>query len=355
MNYFASLTAQWFQGLWDAWNRFWFKPEQPHTLAMIRILGGAMLLYTQLVWTINQGMFLGPDSWIDRSAAKLLNESTDGYNYAWSPLYYVDSPWLITLLNLAAIVVYLMLTIGLYTRIVSILSCFLTLAYCHRLTGALYGLDQINTAIATYLMLGDSGGVYSVDRWLRNRRGDLLPVEPVASTTIATRLLQLHMCVIYLFGGIGKARGELWWDGSACWYAVANKEYQSYDLTWLVRYPWFLASLTHITVFWEVFYCFLVWPKLTRPICLALAFAVHGGIALFLGMPTFGLMMIVGNLIFVNPEIAEAIISLKWLRGSADETPVVTGLADKAMPRKRKPELGDTVHEAKPRTRNLLA
>jgi hypothetical protein len=354
MSYFASLADQWLRGVWNAWNQFWFKPERPHTLAVVRILGGAMLLYTQIIWTINQGMFLGPDAWINRSTAMLMNQSLDGYNFAWSPLYHVDSPWIITILNLAAIVVYLMLTIGLYTRVVSILAFFITLAYVHRLTGALYGLDQINAFIATYLMLGDCGGVYSVDRWLRTRRGEMLPVQPSVGTTIATRLLQLHICVIYLFGGIGKARGELWWDGSACWYAIANLEYQSFDLTGLVRYDWFLAMLTHVTLFWEVFYCFFVWPKLTRPICLGLAFAVHGGIALFLGMPTFGLMMIVGNLIFVKPELAEAIVSLRWLRQSSEQ-PAVAPVTDKGLARKRRPELGDTMQELQPRPRNMLA
>lgn len=354
MKYFSALSDQWAKGMWDAWNRFWFTPEQPHTLAVVRILGGAMLLYTQIVWSINQGMFLGPDAWIDRQTALLLNEAPDGITYAWSPLFHVDSLWILTVLNLAAIAVYFLLTIGLYTRVTSILSFVIALAYCHRLQSSLYGLDQINAFIAMYLMVGDSGGVYSVDRWLRERRGAALPVEPSTSTTIAARLLQLHLCVIYLFGGIGKTRGDTWWDGSACWYAIANKEYQAFDLTGLVRYPWFLAMLTHITVFWEIFYCFLVWPKLTRPICLALAFAVHGGIALFLGMPTFGLMMIVGNLIFLHPEFAADIISLKWLRSQEDETVTVGGI-EKATPRKRHPEMGDTVHEPRPRGRNLLA
>jgi hypothetical protein len=355
MNYFASLTDQWFRGLWDAWNRFWFKPEQPHTLAMIRILGGAMLLYTQIIWTINQGMFLGPDSWLDRQTAQLLNTMPDGHRFAWSYLYYVDSWWIITLLNVAALVVYFLLMIGYQTRIVSILALPITLAYCHRLSHATFGLDQINALIAMYLMLGDSGGVYSVDRWLRVRRGDLLPVQPFVSTNIATRLLQLHMCVIYLFGGIGKARGGTWWDGSACWYAIASQEYRSLDLTGLAHYPWFLAALTHITVFWETFYCFLIWPKLTRPLCLAIAVAVHGGIALFLGMPTFGLIMIVGNLIFLSPEFVDTIVSRKWLRGETSEETNAGAPADKATPRKRKPEMGDTVHEAGPRARNLLA
>ena len=75
-------------------------------------------------------------------------------------------------------------------------------------------------------------------------------------------------------------------------------EYQSIDMTWTAQHRWLLALFTHVTVFWETFYCFLVWPKLTRPICLAMAVGVHLGIAVFLGMKTFGLAMIIGNLAF---------------------------------------------------------
>jgi hypothetical protein len=150
--------------------------------------------------------------------------------------------------------------------------------------------------------------VWSVDRWLARRRGEFAAPQPAVGTNLAIRLLQLHLCVIYLFGGIGKMRGELWWDGSAVWFAVANAEYQSLDLTWLAHTPWLIALLTHLTVFWETFYCFLIWPRLTRPVCLAMAVGVHGGIALFLGMPTFGLVMLIANLAFLSPETVRAAV-----------------------------------------------
>ncbi len=127
--------------------------------------------------------------------------------------------------------------------------------------------------------------------------------------TVATRLMQIHLCIIYLFGGIAKLRGEMWWDGSAMWFSAVAYEYQSLDLTWIGRYPFLGSLLTHITIFWETFYGFLVWPRWSRPWMLALAVLVHGGIALFLGMITFGFMMIVANLAFVEPRWIEA-----WLK-----------------------------------------
>jgi hypothetical protein len=117
------------------------------------------------------------------------------------------------------------------------------------------------------------------------------------------------MCIIYLFGGVGKMKGFEWWEGSAVWYSVSNLEYQSLDMTWMVHAPWLGALLTHITVFWETFYCALVWPRLTRPIVLAIAVGVHGGIALFLGMITFGLAMLIGNFAFVSPRVVDAVVA----------------------------------------------
>jgi hypothetical protein len=73
-------------------------------------------------------------------------------------------------------------------------------------------------------------------------------------------------------------------------------------MTWLANHPWLINFLTHATVFWEIFYCALVWPRLTRPWMLLGAVAVHGGIVVAYGMPTFGLVMLIGNVAFISPE-----------------------------------------------------
>jgi hypothetical protein len=309
----------WRRDLVRGWDRFWFTPAQPHALALIRILGGAMLLYTHAVWTLDLEAFLGTNSWLSADTVSLLNQEPSGNSFAWSYLYWISSPAILWTLHLAALAVFFLLMIGLFSRVMSILACLITLSYCHRLTGTLFGLDQINAFVAMYLTLGASGAAFSVDRLLARRRGAASPPTPAVGTNIAVRLLQIHMCVIYLFGGIGKMRGETWWDGSALWFAFASLEYQSIDMTWTVRHRWLLALLTHLTVFWETFYCFLVWPKLTRPVCLALAVLVHGGIGVCLGMQTFGLAMIIANLAFLSPDtVRAALTSLCRLPRGAD-------------------------------------
>jgi hypothetical protein len=277
-----------------------------------------MLFYTHLVWALNLTDFLGPDGWLPRQLARQLHQG----GYAWSYLWYVDSPALLWTLHALALVVMAMFTLGLFTRVTSVLTWLITVSYCHRLTGAFFGLDPVNAMLAMYLMVGPSGAVYSLDRWLfAGKTGGGVAPPTTVTANIAIRLIQLHMCIIYLFGGISKMRGQLWWDGSAVWYAVANLEYQSWDMTWLIQYPWLIALLTHVTVIWETYYCVLVWPKATRTITLLLAVCVHGGIALFLGMITFGLAMMIGNLAFVSPAIVQSCLHRGPRQGRAGESP----------------------------------
>jgi hypothetical protein len=304
----SSECRQWMAHTIESWDRFWFRPAAPHTLAVIRILAGWMLLYTHLVWSLDLLAFLGPNSWITSDASREIAELQGAWT--WSYLWYIESPVLLWLQHLVALGIFLLLMVGLWTRVVAVLAWMITVAYCHRLTGALFGLDQVNVMLAMYLMVGPAGSVYSVDRWLaRRKKTDLGAPPPAVSTNVAIRLIQLHMCVIYLFGGIGKMRGAAWWVGDAFWFSIASYEYQSLDLIWLSASPLTIALITHLTVFWETFYCVLIWPRATRPLMLALAVLVHGGIAVALGMPTFGTAMLIGNLAFVSPRWVERLVA----------------------------------------------
>ncbi len=291
--------SRWLREWSQAWNDFWFMPRTNEILAIIRIAGGCMLVYIHVIWASQSNDFFGRHAWIDNTTIR----SFHAEDYGWSYLWYVDSQLLLQLHHMATILVSLMMAVGLLSRFTVPLAWALTLMYCHRLTGSLFGLDQIVMMLAMYTMLAPSGGRFSLDAIIERRIGRrwwLPTADPSVATNIAIRLIQVHLCVIYLFGGLSKLRGEMWWDGSALWFAAITYEYQSWDITWIGRYPLVVAILTHATVFWESFYCALVWPKLTRPIMLVIAVFVHGGIAVALGMITFGTMMMVANLAFVE-------------------------------------------------------
>jgi len=288
-----------FAETWRAWNRFWFTPADPATLSLIRLLAGAMLFYTHLVWSLDLSAFIGPDGWLPVEYIRRIQG--DQWS-VWSVFFWIHQPWLLWCVHLFALAVFACLMLGLFSRTVAVLAYLLAVSYAHRVSpGAFFGLDKVNCMLAMYLMLGPSGARYSLDRLWRLRRGSAHDVLPSTSANVAIRLIQLHLCIIYLFSGLAKVSGENWQAGTAVWWALANLEYQSLDMTWLAGWPMLVALLTHVTVFWELFYCCLVWNRYFRPLVLWTAVAVHGGIALCMGMITFGLAMLFANLSFITP------------------------------------------------------
>jgi hypothetical protein len=304
--------------VWEAWNTFWFTPTSPSTLSAIRVLAGLMLLYTHLVWSMDLNGFFGENGYLPQQLmheSHLSSNDPDGPNgpqsgaerLMWSHFNYVHSSKMMWTIHSIALVVFFLLTIGLFSRVMAVLAYLFAVSYANRITpGAYFGLDKINCMLALYLIFGPCGARYSVDRLWRLRRGNTeVPASP--SANLAIRLIQVHMCIIYLFSGIGKIQGEPWVTGDASWLSFAMTEYQSLDMTWMGAHPLLLNFMTHLTVFWELSYCALVWPALTRPWVLFMAIVVHGGIILFLGMPTFGLVMLIGNLAFVSPKTVRKI------------------------------------------------
>lgn len=300
-NYFRELRS----AALDGWDRFWFTPAPAHTLGLVRILAGAMMFYTHLVWTLDLDAFFGSQSWLDHAAVAALQ--ADGS--AWSPLWLCEPRVVLPVVHLTALIVFACLSLGIWTKTSSILSFVLVVSYAQRAPLAMFGLDQINALLALYLAIGPAGDALSVDRWRARHWSVVEPhAPPSVGANISIRLIQLHLCVIYLFAGLSKLQGPAWWNGSALWYAFANLEYQSLDMTWTAHHPWLVNLMSHTVLVWEISYVALVWPRLTRPLVLAMAVPLHMGIAMCLGMSTFGLVMLIANVAFVDPALIASLV-----------------------------------------------
>ena len=104
----------------------------------------------------------------------------------------------------------------------AILAFLFAVSYANRITpGAYFGLDKINWMLALYLMVGPCGARYSVDRLWRLRRGNT-EVPASSSANLAIRLIQVHMCIIYLFSGIAKMQGSPGSVGEATWLSLRS-------------------------------------------------------------------------------------------------------------------------------------
>jgi len=302
--YLISLVARTAEG----WNTFWYAPADPTLLGVIRVLTGLMLLYTHAVWGLALNDFFGADGWISRDLVNLLPTNQYAYSLWWLiPPGWLGPTYAVLLLILA------LFTVGLWTRVTSLLSLLIVISCVNRVPEALFGLDKINGIFTFYLAVSPSGRAFSVDHWLaRRRKGGQPPVpEPSMAANFTLRLFQVHMCIIYFFAGISKLQGPAWWNGLAMWLAFGNLEYQSADMTWLAWHPWAINFLTHFTALWELSFGVLVWVPLLRPLVLAAAVALHLGIGACLGLWTFSLVMLIGCASFLPTDaVGRAVATL---------------------------------------------
>lgn len=294
-----SWIGEWLRG----WNCFWFAGSSPGMLGVMRVLTGSLVLYTLMVWTFDFEAFLGGGI-LSADYRQLLWDDPAVSMMAWSHFDWTPD-WLRMPVHVLGMLTVLLWTLGVFPAVTGWLTAALVISYSNRATGALFGLDQILAFLTLYLAIGRSGDAFSIVQWWRKRQATssaTAPQSPLSNSwrnTVATRMLQIHLCVVYLFAGLGKFQGEKWLDGEAIWGALASHEYQTANMLWMADHMWLVALLTTLTLFWEVGYAALIWPRLTRPIMLAMAVPMHLGIGLCMGMMEFGLAMLVANMAFL--------------------------------------------------------
>jgi len=283
--------SSWFGAWANGWNAFWFTPADPLPLAVVRIATGAILTWANLVWFADASAFFGDQAWLPPADVWRANDQP----WQWSWFFLDGGPVAVWLGAAVAVVAAALLCVGWLTPVAAIVSLLGLVSSVNRAPLNVFGLDDTLGLLLVPLVIGPSGAALSVDRWWRGQgRG-----APSVRANLALRLIQVHLCVVYWFSGCAKLLGGSWWEGTALWGAVANGQYRTLDLTWTARYPLVVNALTLATVFWEVTYPALVWPRLTRRLALGMAVAVHLGIGLAMGMMEFGLAMITANLAFV--------------------------------------------------------
>ena len=182
------------------------------------------------------------------------------------------------------------LALGLRTRVAASLAWFLHLTLMTTGEGTNYGADQLSHIFLYYLVWVPSGAALSLDRFLRRARPGPSPLA-----RLGLRVVQLHLCIVYLTGGVAKAMSHAWRSGDAIWRAVMTPEYRrfGFDFSWLASHPGVAIAAGWAVVAVEVGYVALIWPRKTRRAWVLCTVGLHLGIAVFMGLTVFGAVMIV--------------------------------------------------------------
>jgi hypothetical protein len=290
-----------------AWNRFWFLPTDPLTLSVIRVLAGLIAFYTVLTFTPDLIAFFGPHGLLAlENISRMQEPSYFSFSYFWL----FDDPVQLQIAHWVGLTVLGMFTLGLFTRVTSVLSLVVMLAYFHRGFALMSEMEHILAFVMFYLCLGPSGEYFSLDRLLHKRRHPTpsnasltFAKQPVVghwSATVALRLIQIHLTIVYFMMVVAQLREDTWWDGTAVWWMAGRQNSAMIDLSFLHSAPFLVNLWTLGFVVFEICFGALAWNKILAPLMVVLSVFAWTSLGLITGMLPFAAIMIVAGLAFLS-------------------------------------------------------
>lgn len=184
----------------------------------------------------------------------------------------------------------LLLIGGLFTRPTTVIVAFFHLCAVKSSGALTYGYDNFTTIGLFYLLISPLPDRLSLDYLWRRRRK-----KNPELLGFVRRALQLHVCLIYFFGGVNKCAGAGWWNGDSLWRALIRPPFNVLSPDVIVTWRWVLPVAGMAVCLLEISYPIFIWPRRTRPYWLFAIIAMHVGIGLLLGLYLFALAMIVLN------------------------------------------------------------
>jgi hypothetical protein len=267
------------------------EPRAPRALGLFRISVAVFAILQAAVWYPDWLAFFGPDGWVQWEISRALD-------VGWT-LHMVHVHGLLKHFGLSeeqsALAFYwfylascLGLLAGWHTRVWSFLACVCHYTLMGTLSVFAYGVDIFVQMSLFYLMVMPVSRAWSLDL----RRGRVTGA-PTWATGLSLRVLQLHLCLVYMSAGFEKLLASEWRNGNTLWRSLVQPDFSQFDLTWLAHHPWLVAALAWFTIITESGYFIAMWVPRLRVLWLAAIVGLHLGIGLFLGLWFFGLIMIV--------------------------------------------------------------
>lgn len=289
---------------WSAWRGFWFIPQDPLSLAAIRIGTCSVLLYSYLMVLPDWSDHYGPFGWIDQQAARGLQETApSGAPLSWSLWMLSDSRHLLAIGYGVLLLLLLCGAVGFKTKWVLPCAWICHISLAHRGMVYLYGVDLIGAMLLLYLSFAPSGTRWSWDSWRKLTQGEILE-GPSVRANIALRCIQVHLCVIYASAGLSKLAGPKWWSGTAVWYAAMTPEMWPFGIspTWLMGTGFLGTAIVNLatlgTLILEIAFAFLIWNSRLRPMLLWAVGLMHVGTGLLMSLGSFAAIMVTALLAF---------------------------------------------------------
>jgi len=277
----------------QSWNQFWFKRSDSHAVSMMRIFVGGIALLYALSFTSELGIWFSDGGILPIARTNRLTGAADpGVSvYYWSLFSFATSNWQLYLLHAIGIVSISLFAAGLKTRVTAVVATVFVISYALRAPMFMGLVESLLCPLMIYLCLAPSGEYFSVDAWLQSKSSKDAP-KPSLAAHVITRLIQVHVCMLYLMLSFAKLEHLVWWNGDAMWWILARPEGRLLDLTFLSSSPKLVYAWTHFVILFQCLFAVLIWFRPLRPLLAGVA-AIHW---ILLGLATgfweFSLLMI---------------------------------------------------------------
>jgi hypothetical protein len=246
--------------------------------------------------------------------------------FSFSIFHYFPSRESIWIGHLVLIGATLMLVLGKYPRLAALIVYVLHVSFDNRNPTIVYGFNKVSTFYLFNMMLAAYHPREAPEGSLRR-----------ALASVALRLTQIQLCIIYLFAGTEKLKGPLWWRGEAIWGVLSNAQTTTFDFGFMAHLPLAITVATYATLVWEIYFPVLVWSRRARYPWLFGGVLLHGSIGLMMNLPFFASVMLAAYAVFLRRRHALALE--RWFMARIQKALSYTPFKFKLTPSESLPEL----------------
>lgn len=268
------------------WKDFWFASFSYENFRLFQIVFCTVVFVTYLWRLFDFTLLYSNEGILPYEKLLSLPEVFSSY-IPWHTL--VSNPTLGFALHVLLLLLLLLVIFNFQNRYVLILIWILHTAFLRRNPIGLYGYDMVISFWFLFMAIT-----------LPKSKSSL----GIELNSIAYRLVQLQLCIIYAYSGLEKAKGNTWWQGDALWFAYANTQQTSLDFSFLIHIPWLVALLSFASLLWETYFPVLVWIRSIRKYVLLFGVIFHLSIAFSMNLIEFSMVMIAPYLLFLDKKMA---------------------------------------------------
>lgn len=306
MSELTQTIRSFFTDLWRGWETFFFAPRDLLSAGVFRFLFAANAFTMYAIRFYNWKFYFTDEGFLPAEGALRVLPDVFRPDIVWAP----GTPAAAFAMNIGLLVALVFLMAGVLPRLSALIGFILHIALVQRNFAISYGADFINTFMFFALIFIRSGDRFSIAAKLRGAQRPRLDEGSLSQllSSAGVRVMQIQLCIIYLYTGLEKMRGDAWWDGTAIWGVIGNQQLAFVNSMWVRDWPMILGAMTFITLLFEIYFAPLVWAKPTRKWILLIGSGLHLGIAFSVGLFFFSFGMMCNYVLWAEPLWLERVL-----------------------------------------------